>query len=117
MMRTSGRLLVTVAAAFAGGYLAGLLFAPLSGRQSRSAIAQRARSQSQRLEQQLHALEERLLDAEQQLEEAGHQFSERVRDATHRAMGHYVPTFDEEEVDWDVHKGEITRDLRRMPRG
>lgn len=115
-MKRTTHLLATAVSAFAGGYLAGLLFAPQSGRKARQAIASQARAQTDRLEAQLHALEEQLIAVEQQLEESGYAFSERVRGAAQRTLDHYLPTFDEAADEWKLRRGEVTRDLRRMPR-
>lgn len=103
-------------AAFAGGVLAGILFAPQSGREFRRAIANRALVPAHWVEGRFYEIERQLEALEQELRATSAEFSEKLRDATHRAVAQYVPDFPENPEAWDVDGPELTRDLPGLPR-
>ena len=102
-------LFVTSATAFVGGFFAGLFYASETGHSVRQRIADQAYTSTRWMEGRLHEVEARLHVMEKHLEEAGHEISDKMRKAT----DHYVPRTSD---DWEVDSGEMTRDLRRMPR-
>ena len=115
-MNTRQTVLLTAVTAFASGFLAGMLFAPASGRDARRRIAASARGSTRWLGDQLQNLESQLGSLEQQIQTVGTQFSEKVRGVAKKAVDPYLPTFPEEEEQWKVDRKELTKDLRRMPR-
>jgi len=94
------------AATFAGGFVAGLMAAPDSGRASRRRIAEKAQTQRHRLGEHLHAIEEQLVVLEQDLHQLGKRFGDQLR----------ADGGTEEAITWDVDPEEVTRELRGMPR-
>jgi gas vesicle protein len=108
-MNAKSSLLVTAATAFVGGFFAGLFYASETGHTVRRRIADQAQHSTRWMEARLHEVETRVHVMEEHLEEAGHEISDKLREAT----GRYVPRAEE---DWTVQQGEMTRDLRRMPR-
>ncbi|WP_456428456.1 YtxH domain-containing protein [Rhodocaloribacter sp.] len=115
-MHTRRDLFWTALFAFAGGFTAGLLCAPHSGRKSREIIAGRVRAEGRRIEQQLRAMEEQLAALEAQVAAAGREVGEKVREAAERVVDQVTPTLAEDPEAWKVEDEELTRDLRRMPR-
>ena len=115
-MNTRQTALLTALTAFAGGFLAGMLFAPASGRDARRRIATSAQDSTRWLGDRLHDLEAQLGTLEQQIQQTGAQFSERVRGAAQKAVDPYLPTFPDEDTAWKVDRKELAKDLRRMPR-
>lgn len=106
-MSRTGTLLASTAAAALGGFAIGLLVAPQSGRQARSAIAARARAQTQRFETRLHGIEEQLIHLEEQLLASSHELGERV-------SGAYIPDLSDD-ADWAPAQDEVEKDLGRLP--
>ncbi len=115
-MQTRKDLFLTALFAFAGGFTAGLLCAPHSGRKSRDLIAARLQAESRRLEQQLHALEKQLAGLEAQVSETGREVSEKVRETAEKVVGQVSPNLPNDPEAWKVEGGELTSELRRMPR-
>lgn len=105
-------LLVTGLAAFAGGVVAGILFAPDSGARTRARIAEEARAQARNLEKKLSGLESKIDDLQKQVRETGTHLGERVVEAARHAA---APVPDDPEA-FHVEKGDVAQDLRRMPR-
>jgi gas vesicle protein len=115
-MTTRTNLLLTAAASFACGMVAGVMFAPASGRACRRLLARKARHQAHWIDDQVHAIEERLGVLERQIHTASEQFGARVKEATERAIEQYGPGALREERKWDIESEEVARDLPRMPR-
>ena len=111
-MNTSHSQLMTALAAFTGGFMAGLLVAPETRRQ----LSRTARGSSQWVGERLHALDAQLRSIEQDIQAAGAQFGDRVRTMTRHAVAAYVPALPEDEVEWDVERGDLAQDLRHLPR-
>lgn len=104
--------LVTAIAAFAGGFFAGMLFAPQTGRDLRRAIATRAAEPAHWVEERFHEIEQQVTALERELRATSNEFGEKLREATHRAVTHYVP----DDVDaWNVEGSEVTRELPGLP--
>lgn len=114
-MRTTSNLLLTAAAAFSGGLLAGLLFAPQSGRRARAGIARRARGSHDWLTDRFRAVETRLGRLEDQVQDIGEQLSERLRTTTSQALDQVLPGLPEGDPAWSLDSREIARELRDMP--
>ena len=115
-MNTRETLFLTAVAAFAGGFLAGMLFAPASGRDARRRIAETAQDSSRWVGDRLQDLEAQLGTLEEQIQTAGSQFSEKMRGAAKKAVDPYLPSLPEDDEAWKVERKELTKDLRRMPR-
>lgn len=96
--------------AFAGGYIAGILYKSDPCRRFRSAVGASARQHTRWVEGQLQLLEEQVSHLEAQLHTLGDDFGHRIRET----VQHYVPDLEEEE--WEVRDREVERDLPRMPR-
>lgn len=115
--------LLTAVVAFAGGFLAGILLAPDSGAKTRERIADEAKARMRRLEGRLDSLQEQLAglddavkntasDLSRRVKAASTQVGQKFRDATHQAVD-VLPT----DADaFHVDPGDVTGDLRRMPR-
>lgn len=112
-MKRNTNWIVTAVAAFAGGYLAGMLFAPQSGRDLRRSIASRASEPAHWMEGRLHEIERQLSELERELRATSAEFGDRLREATQRAVSHYVP---ENPEPWRVERSEVTRELPGLPR-
>ena len=115
-MNTKETLFLTAVAAFAGGFFAGMLLAPLSGRDARRRLAQTAQGSTRWVGDQLQSLEAQLGTLEQQIQTVSSQFGEKMRDAAKKAVDPYLPSFPEDAEAWKVDRKELTKDLRRMPR-
>ena len=115
-MNTKEALFLTAVAAFAGGFFAGMLLAPSSGRDARRRIAQTAHGSTRWVGDRLHSLETQLGALEEQIQTAGSQFGEKMRGAAQKAVDPYLPSFPEDAEAWKVDRKEVTEDLRRMPR-
>ncbi len=114
-MKTTQTILLA-AVAFAGGYLAGLLFAPASGRETRRRIARSAQEPSRWVGGQVHAFEARLAALEAQLQTLSRQFAEKMRETTQGALDQVLPSVPEDDEAWQIEGDELARNLRRMPR-
>lgn len=115
-MKTRETVLLTAVTAFAGGFLAGMLFAPASGRDARRRIAESAQDSTRWMGDRLHDLEAQLGLLEQQIQTVGAQFSEKVRGVAKKAVDPYLPTLPEDADQWKVDRKDLTSDLRRLPR-
>lgn len=116
-MKATTKLVLTAAAAFAGGYAAGLLTAPQSGSRLRRVVARQVGVPTRWVEARFHEIERQLVTLEHQLMATSADLSERLREATHRAVDFYVPSMPEAASNWEVKDTEVTGDLRRMPHG
>lgn len=114
-MNDQKNLLVTAIAAFAGGLLAGMLYAPRSGKQTRQVIGRKVREQTRWVEERVHNLEQKLEGVEEQISKLKADVTERVRDVTQKTVEHYVPDVSKDSAEWDVEKNDVTDDLSRMP--
>jgi gas vesicle protein len=113
-MNTRQTQLLTAVAAFAGGFLAGVLLAPQSGREARRRIARTAQDSTRWVEDRLQTVETQLGALEQQIQAAGAQFGEKVQEVAAKTVEQYVPSLpDDSDL---LEKEDLTRDLRRMPR-
>ena len=115
-MNTRETLFLTAIAAFAGGFFAGMLLAPSSGRDARRRIAETAQGSTRWVGDRLQDLEGQLGSLEEQIQAAGAQFSQKMRGAAKKAVDPYLPSFPEDDEAWKVDRKEVTKDLRRMPR-
>jgi len=111
-MKTQDKILLTGFLSFSSGYLLGMFFAPEASIKARRAVAEKIKARGQVLEEQLHTLEKQLAKIEGQLKEAGQDLSDKVKEFASSV----VPTRLGEMVDWEVDDGELTRDLRHMPK-
>ena len=115
-MNTRETLFLTAIAAFAGGFFAGMLLAPSSGRDARRRIAQTAQDSTRWLGDQLQGLEEQLGSLEDQIQAVSAQFGQKMRGAAKKAVDPYLPSFPDDADAWKVERKEVTKELRRMPR-
>lgn len=115
-MNTRQTQLLTAISAFAGGFIAGLLFAPQSGREARQRIVQTAQGSTQWIEDQIHSLEDQLGTLEQHIQSVSAQFGDKVREVTNKAVDQYLPSFPDEQNDWEMEGGDLERNLRHLPR-
>lgn len=115
-MNTRQTQLLTAVAAFAGGFLAGVLLAPQSGREARRRIVQTAQDSTRWVEDRLQTIETQLGVLEQQMQAAGAQFGEKVREAATRTVEHYVPALSDDGDLLEMDQEDLTRDLRHLPR-
>jgi hypothetical protein len=109
-MSSTRSVLVITAAAFAGGFMAGVLYQTPSARQFRGSLATSARTQAHWLEQRLEVLENQIRQLEGQLQQAGSDLGQRLRGAVAR------PQEEPERWDVDVDTREVERELPRIPR-
>jgi hypothetical protein len=107
-MNTRATLVLTGAAAFAGGLIAGILLAPESGHRMRSKLIARMNVPVRWVDDRLDELEGKLHDLENHVEGVRKQ----VRTAT---IGRVVPDVPDREA-FDVDSAEIARELPRMPK-
>jgi gas vesicle protein len=107
--------IAALAAAFAGGLLTGILFAPRTGRDLRQSIASRALEPAHWAEERLQEIERQLVALERDLRASSTEFGEKLRETTHRTVSHYVPEVPDDTKAWNVDSPEVTRDLPRMP--
>lgn len=110
MTRTN--VLLTALATFAGGFVAGLILAPQSGRDARGALAQKLRAQTQRLEAHVHAVEAHIEEVEAHLQHSGEALGSRVKGALDVQVAGAL-----EEDAWSLEQEDLARDLRQLPRG
>ncbi len=111
-MADTQQTIITGLLAFAGGFVAGILFAPESGAKTRERISREAQSQLRNLGKQLDGLEDRIDGLQKQVKEGGAQLGERVVDKAKQVMSS-VP---DEAADFNVEANDVAKDLRRMPR-
>ncbi len=110
-MRTDHRSLLTAIAAFAGGFAAGVFFAPQSGRELRKTIGQGIQAQTERIHVQLQGIENQLHHIERQIEATGSQIAE----AGKKVIDKYGPGVVPGSEEWEIDSDEIEKDLPRMP--
>ncbi len=115
-MNTREALFLTAVASFAGGFFAGMLLAPLSGRDTRRRIAETAQDSTRWVGDRLQGLEAQLGTLEEQIQTASSQFGEKMRGAAKKAVDPYLPSFPDDAEAWKVDRKDLTEDLRRMPR-
>lgn len=104
--------LFVAAAAFAGGYLAGLMLAPYSGERNRRIVRDKLRAQSRWFEAQFATLEGKVEAMEQQVEHLGHE----IADAAHKTVEHFVPSLPDDPDAFHIERKDVAKDLRRMPK-
>lgn len=114
-MITSKNLFVAAAAAFAGGLLAGTLFAPRSGKQTRDLVGRKVREQTRWMEMRVEQLEKKLEGVEQQFSTLKSEMAQRARDVAEKTVEQYVPNVSKDANEWDVQSDDVTDDLPRMP--
>lgn len=102
--------------AFAGGLAAGLFTASKTGRATCGRLADVMRAQSRLFETRLRGLQDQVRTLERQVGEAGHHVTERLAGAGEHALAYYLPSLPDDPASWEVHRGEMTRDLPRLPR-
>ncbi|MEM1126984.1 MAG: hypothetical protein AAGI71_10060 [Bacteroidota bacterium] len=105
--------LLGTALAFAGGALAGVVFAPRSGQELRGQLSASARDRSANLVHRLRGLEHRLVALQQHLQASRAAAQTRMRTSATEAMRRYVPDLSPSE--WSE-GGSVEQDLRHMPR-
>ena len=115
-MNTRQTQLLTAVTAFASGFLAGVLFAPQSGREARRRIAETAQDSTRWMGDRLQAIETQLGALERQIQAASAQFGEKMREAATRAVDQYVPSVPEDSDALKIDQEDLTHDLRQMPR-
>ena len=115
-MNTRQSQLLTAVVAFAGGFLAGVLFAPQSGREARRRIAETAQDSTRWMGERLQAVETQLGAVEQQIQAAGAQFGEKMRGAAGKAVDQYVPSVPDDADALQIDQEDVDHDLRHMPR-
>ena len=103
------------ATAFGAGAVAGLLFAPASGTESRKKITGQVKAQTANLERQLREVEKNLTDLEEQVRVSGQELGSRVRTAANNAMDRLLPDVPEDES-WSMEKSDLTSDLPHIPK-
>jgi len=109
-------LLLIAAAAMVGGFVAGLLYAPHTGRELRRRIGRQAEASARWMEDSVHLLEERFHTLERRVEALAASWAARVQEATEETLDEYVPLHEDEATEWSLEKDEMTGELRRMPR-
>ena len=100
---------LTGLAAFAGGFLAGVLLAPSSGRETRDRLSDEARNRMKSLEGQVRGVEDRLASLSDQIHDASDQFRTA---AAHKVL----PDVPEDPEAFKLDEEEVEADLRHMPR-
>ena len=115
-MNTRQNQLLTAVVAFASGFLAGVLFAPQSGREARRRIAETAQDSTRWMGEQLHAVEAQLGVLEQRIQAASAQFSEKIQGAANKAAEQYVPSASDDLDNLEIDQEDVAQDLRQMPR-
>jgi hypothetical protein len=108
LMNTRATLVLTGAAAFAGGLIAGILLAPESGHRMRGKLIARMNVPVRWVDDRLDELEGKLHDLESHVEGVRKQ----VRTAT---IDRVIPDVPDREA-FDVDSAEIARELPRMPK-
>lgn len=108
--------ILAAVAAFAGGFAAGLLFAPESGRALRRKLASQAEAPTHWVGGRLHEVERQLTALEKELRATSAEFSEKLRETTQRTMAQYVPDLPDDPEAWHVESPEVARELRGLPR-
>lgn len=111
-MKSNQTLLLSTLTAFAGGFVAGVLYQTDPCRQFRSSVGASARERTRWVENQLHALENQVAQIEDQLHHLGDEFGQRIRETVQQ----YVPDMEMGRRQWEVRDREVERDLPRMPR-
>jgi predicted metal-dependent hydrolase len=111
-MSSTRSILLTAAAAFAGGFAAAVYYQSPSAQRIRGSVASSAKVQSQWLEQRLAALENQIHHLEGQLQQVGSDFGQRFKDTVGPKKGHDQA----QPLDLDVDNKEVERELRRIPR-
>ena len=114
-MSTNRNMLLTAMAAFAGGFVAGLLCAPQSGSVLRRRIGDSMQAPTQWAERHFHEIEEQIEALEKRLVATSSEFSEKLSAATKKAVENLVPSIPNETESWDLEGSEIKQDLRRIP--
>ena len=109
-------ILIVGAAAFAGGYLAGVLLAPRSGEETRQQIGERAKAQTRWVEQRIARLEDQIGKVEEQLRQKSGAFGDQVREAAQNAVDQVVPSLPDDPKAWGVGDDDVAGDLRHMPK-
>lgn len=104
-MADSRNTAVAAVAGAVGGLAIGLFFASRKGMHLRAVLRRNIRLGTSRLEERMHLVESQLRELEESLAESRRQFFERIRTAQEPDL-----------PEWDVKKGEVVRDLPRMPR-
>ncbi|MFQ5569720.1 MAG: YtxH domain-containing protein [Rhodothermales bacterium] len=115
-MNTRQTILLTAISAFAGGFFAGLIFAPQTGRETRQRLVRTAQGSTRWLGEQLDAVEAKIGVLEQQIHKTTSQFTEKVRETAHHTVDQYVPSMPDDTKAWTVEREDLAHDLRRMPR-
>lgn len=114
--RSDFELFTTALAAFAGGFVAGLLLAPHSGQKMRQLIAKKAKAQSRWMEHQLEGLQDQVNTLKDEVHAASQQVGDKVRTATNEVVDQVLPNLPDEADAWGVEGQDVVGDLRRMPR-
>ena len=68
------------------------------------------------MEERLHEIEQQLAALEKELRTTSNEFGDRLREATQRAVSHYVPEVPDNPDAWHVDTPEVTRELPGLPR-
>lgn len=106
-------ILWTSLAAFASGYFAWMRLSPRSEQALRQRLADHARASSDWMSERWQSVAEQLAVLEQDLEAAGQALSEQLRSAT---GGAFDPLALDLPESWQLERGEVTRELRGLPR-
>jgi len=114
-MSNQSNTLLAVLAGFAGGFVAGLLFAPQSGSSTRKRIGDSMQASTKWAERRFHEIEKHIEALEERLVATGSEFSEKLSSTTKKAVDNLVPSIPDDAESWDLEGSELKQDLRRIP--
>ena len=115
-MKLRGSDIVLLAGTLAAGFVAGVLFAPASGKKTRGQIGDQARRQLSHAEKKLEDVERQLTALNERVGETTSEWSDKLKDAARETVDQHLPDLSMPGEKWDIDDKEMKQELRKMAR-